>query len=724
MIAVTTDQAEIAGLARALLSERKARQGARRTLEHPVSDPRPAYWDELAGLGWLGVHLPIEFGGAGLGLTELCVVLEELGASLSPGPFLANAIASAVVAAVGTPRQQARFLPGLADGSRNAVVAGGGSLAFDGARLEGISSPGLGSHAADLLILLVGPDLVVSDAAEAAGLHVQAEATLDPTQASATVVARAAAIDAASVVAGGALAARGIGRLLASAQAVGGQRACLEMAVAYAKIRQQFGRSIGTFQAVKHRCADLLVAAELAAAAVWGAARIVDSPDTPMGTEFGYSAAVAATQALPAFLAAAQANIQVHGGIGFTWEHDAHLYLRRAAFLLALSDPGSSAEDVSGAHRDGIAAPAPSLNLPPQAAQTRAEVRRFTQRLADLPDEAARQALILKEGYIQPHWPRPWGRGATALEQLIIDEEFAQIPRPDLGIGTWILETILAAGTPEQIDRWLGRSLRGELVWCQLFSEPEAGSDAAGIATRAVRVDGGWRVTGQKVWTSGGPIADQGLATVRTSSQAAKHRGITVMVVDMHANGVTVRPIRDIAGESRFSEVFLSDVFVPDTDVLGAVGEGWAVARRTLGAERLTLGASASYGMGIDLAGIYRRAAEVAPALRSEVGTVLAEAQALRLLNLRSAQRAVDAVSVAADGHVTKLVQAENVQRRADVALRLLGRQVAVGRGDGEIVARSVLHSRMATIAGGTSEIVRNQIAERVLGLPRDPLLG
>jgi alkylation response protein AidB-like acyl-CoA dehydrogenase len=128
--------------------------------------------------------------------------------------------------------------------------------------------------------------------------------------------------------------------------------------------------------------------------------------------------------------------------------------------------------------------------------------------------------------------------------------------------------------------------------------------------------------------------------------------------------------------------------------------------------------------MGIDLAGIYRRAAEVAPALRSEVGTVLAEAQALRLLNLRSAQRAVDAVSVAADGHVTKLVQAENVQRRADVALRLLGRQVAVGRGDGEIVARSVLHSRMATIAGGTSEIVRNQIAERVLGLPRDPLLG
>ena len=195
------------------------------------------------------------------------------------------------------------------------------------------------------------------------------------------------------------------------------------------------------------------------------------------------------------------------------------------------------------------------------------------------------------------------------------------------------------------------------------------------------------------------------------------------MMIDMHSAGVTVRPIRDITGESRFSEVFLDEVFVPDTDILGAVGDGWGVARRTLGAERLTLGASASYGQGIDLADIYRRAEDVAPGLRSAVGTVLAESQALRLLNLRTAQRAVESASAAADGHVTKLVQAENVQRRADVALRLLGGKVAALREDGKTVALSLLHSRMATIAGGTSEIMRNQIAERVLGLPRDPLI-
>ena len=276
MIAVTTGQGEIADLARGFLSERKALRDARRVLENPGPDPRPSYWVELARLGWLGVHVPSGFGGSGLGLAELCVVLEELGAVLSPGPFLPNVIASAVVTILGTPDQQARFLPGLADGSRNAVVAGGGTLSVNDARLDGVSDPGLGSYTADLVVLLVGPDLVVIDPADVDGLGVHAETTLDPTQPSATVMARAADLDATSLVVGGAQAARALGRLLASAQAVGGQRACLEMAVSYAKMRKQFGRSIGTFQAVKHRCADLLVDVELSRSLVCGALAAVD----------------------------------------------------------------------------------------------------------------------------------------------------------------------------------------------------------------------------------------------------------------------------------------------------------------------------------------------------------------------------------------------------------------------------------------------------------------
>ena len=325
-------------------------------------------------------------------------------------------------------------------------------------------------------------------------------------------------------------------RILASAEAVGVSWAALDMAVEYAKVREQFGRTIGTFQAVKHHAANMLVAAEVATAATWDAAR-ADDLDSAW-----FAAAVAAAHAIKAQVFNAQNNIQLHGGIGFTWEHDAHLYLRRARTLAALmADGGDPLLDVVEGQRSGQAHGA-SFTLPPESEEYRAEAREAAAKVRSLPADQQRDFLV-ESGYLVPHWPEPWGRGADVLEQLVIEEEFADIRRPDMGITGWVALTIAQAGTDDQRERWVEPVLRGQVMWCQLFSEPGAGSDAAAVRTSAKKVDGGWRVTGQKVWTSLAHLCQWGLATVRTDPDAQKHAGVTMMAIDMNAEGVKVNPL-------------------------------------------------------------------------------------------------------------------------------------------------------------------------------------
>jgi alkylation response protein AidB-like acyl-CoA dehydrogenase len=493
-------------------------------------------------------------------------------------------------------------------------------------------------------------------------------------------------------------------------------RACLEMAVEYALAREQFGRVIGSFQAIKHHCAELLVDAELADAAAWDAVR--DGDRSPAEAEL--VAAAATCGALPAYRHAAEMNIQIHGGIGYTWEHDAHLFLRRAAALSAFVDPARAAEDVTRLAGAGVDVQ-PCLELPPEAESYRAEAREFRARHDALPPGERRGALI-DSGYFVPHWPQPWGRGAGAVEQLVIEEELAGVEQPELGIGAWVLLTLVQRARPDQVARWVRPSLEGEMRWCQLFSEPNAGSDAAAIATRAQRVDGGWLVNGQKVWTSGAMTSTMGLATVRTDPDAPKHAGVTTMAIDMRADGVTVRPLREITGETLFNEVFFDDVFVADDDVVGEVNDGWSVARATLGNERVSIGRNRG---GLDL--LYAQdllplAATYAPdndGVRREVGALLAEEHAMASLNLRSVTRAVAGADAGAEGNVTKLLSGEHAQRVADLAMRLAGPAAAAGAEPR--VSRSYLFSRCLTIAGGTSEIVRNVIAERLLRIPSRP---
>jgi hypothetical protein len=718
-IAITDEHQELASTVRGVLTSHKALQAARTLLESE-DEPRPSYWSEMADLGWLGIHLPEGHGGSGAGLLELVVVLDELGRLVAPGPFLPTVLASAVIAQCGNDEQRGRLLPGLADGSTTAAFGlGAPGVKLSGGTLGGDAGAVLCGGAADLFLLRVADDVVIVEAGTS-GLTLTSPANLDPTRRSVAVKAEGVAIAPENVISGAASRALALARTLGAAEAVGGMAACTDYAVAYAQERVQFGRTIGTFQAIKHHCADMLVAAELATAAVYDAARAAhDDAD-----EFELTAAMAATLTFEQAVHSAHMNIQVHGGIGFTWEHDAHLYLRRALVLNALLGSPSDAEDVTALTQKGTTRDV-SLELPPEAETIRVEVRAEAERLGALSGDEQRKALI-ESGLMVPHWPSPWGRQAGAVEQLVIDEELkaAGVKVPGLGITGWNIMTVNQYATPDQVERWVEKTLMGKYVWCQLFSEPDAGSDAAAVKTRGTRVDGGWVVNGQKVWTSGAQYCHLGLATVRTNPDVPKHAGITTMVIDMHAPGVEVRPLRQITGNSDFNEVFFNDVFVPDDDVVGTPDDGWTVARSTLGNERVSIGGgTGGIFPSMDLLDLLRRHGDRVPNAAARVGAILTKDHALKVLNLRRAQRAVAGAGPGPEGNVTKLVLAEHGHDRGALQADLVGSEMAFLVGDGAFAGFTQLATRAMSIAGGTSEITRNQIAERILGLPRDPLI-
>ncbi|MDT5304836.1 MAG: hypothetical protein QOE48_503, partial [Mycobacterium sp.] len=330
-----------------------------------------------------------------------------------------------------------------------------------------------------------------------------------------------------------------------------------------------------------------------------------------------------------------------------------------------------------------------------------------------------RQRLWARSGYLQPHWPAPYGRAADSVEQLIIEDALHGLDKPSLGLGEWVVPTLLQHGSAEQVDRLIWPSLEGELRWCQLFSEPGAGSDAAAVATKAKRVDDGWVVTGQKVWTSDAVNCQRGLATVRTDPNVRKHKGITAMIIDLADPAVQIRPLTEITGETLFNEVFFDDVFVPDRDVVGGVNDGWSVAMAAFGNERVSIGGGSVTMTADALIDLLARHRPDDTGAARDVGALLIEAYTLAALNLRQAARAVFDAGPGIEGNIAKLFGAEHAQRVAELGLRLTSRAILVG--EEAKVVHDYLFSRCLTIAGGTSEIVRNLIAERILGLPRDP---
>lgn len=716
-LAITEEHNDLAASAIGQLQRLGSRAAARAALTEPGSHPREI-WTAGAELGWNGLAIAEEFGGAGFGLAELAVVAEITGRELTPGPFLPTAAAAVVIDRCAPDSVRAQLLPGLADGSTVAALGLNIRVNVETDLTATAEWPAvLGAPDADILVLAAGDDLLIVDA-RAEGITIAPLEALDPTRSIGAVSMHGAEIPADRVLRGATRRARTAFRILAAAEAVGVSWAALEMAVEYAKVREQFGRTIGTFQAVKHHAANMLVAAEQTTAATWAAARSDDLDEAAL------AATVAAAHAIRAQVFNAHNNIHLHGGIGFTWEHDAHLYLRRARTLAALlADGNDPLAELVDAQRAGITQGV-SFSVPPEAEQYRAAAAEAAATVRLLPADQQRDFLV-DSGYMVAHWPKPWGRAADVLEQLVIEEEFRDVEVPDMGITGWVTLTIAQAGTDDQRERWVEPVLRGKVMWCQLFSEPGAGSDAAAVRTSAKKVDGGWRVTGQKVWTSLAQHCQWGLATVRTDPDAPKHAGVTMMAIDMKSPGVQVNPLMGLTGDAHFNEVFFDDVFVPDADVVGDVNKGWLVARATLGNERVSIGGGSGAPTGFTTADLIelldRVPAEVAVCHVHDAGAVIAETLTLPMLNLRRVSRAIAGAEPGPEGNVTKLLLAEQSQRLTELGMALAGVSAVTGQNDQ--LTRAYLGNRAMTIAGGTSEITRNTIAERILGLPRDPLL-
>ncbi len=715
-IAITEDHRALSDTAADFLSKHNVLAAARIALDADA-ERLPEFWSALAALGWLGLHVPEASGGSGYGLEELVVVVEQLGRLLAPGPFVPTVIASATLVAAANSEANAKYLPGLSDGSVVGAFALDDGLELRDGAVHGRLSAVVCAEVANVLLVAVGDDVAVVAIGD--GVTIETPKNLDATRRSSRVTLTGAP---AMILKGARQALVDLSRVVLAAEAVGMARECTERAAEYAKQREQFGRPIAMYQAVKHHCANMLVATELATCAVWDAARA----GIGGGDQLTYTAAVAATLAAPAADECANLNIQVHGGIGFTYEHDAHMYLRRATTLLSLLLPDAASADLTDLTRRGVQR-ARTVDLPPEAEVIRDTVRELASNIKDLSAEAQRDRLI-ETGYVMPHWPKPWGLGAGAVEQLVIEQEFsaAGVKKPAYGITGWVILTLIQHANDDQVARWVPSALTQEVVWCQLFSEPDAGSDAAGVKTKATRTDGGWLVNGQKVWTSGAHIAGRGFATVRTNPDVPKHQGITIVVIDMHAPGVEVRPIKMPTGQSEFNEVFFDNVFVPDDDVVGPIDGGWTVARATLGNESVSIGGGQG---GMSLPG----SAFIAPfdahperliGGTNRIGRYVATEQAMAILNMRSAHRAIAGGGPGPEGNVTKLVLSENGHEAAAILSALSGPDAAYLDGAGAMSGMLVLLHRAMSIAGGTSEIKRNQIAERILGLPRDPLIS
>ncbi|MCL2542255.1 MAG: acyl-CoA dehydrogenase family protein [Nocardioidaceae bacterium] len=346
-----------------------------------------------------------------------------------------------------------------------------------------------------------------------------------------------------------------------------------------------------------------------------------------------------------------------------------------------------------------------------------------------------RQALLYGAGLVGVTWPEEaGGRGGSPMQQAIIDQEMARADVPGLvnliGIGM-CGPTVIYHGSEDQRSRYLERLLRADDIWCQLFSEPASGSDLAALRTKAVQDEqGDWHVDGQKVWTTMAHISDYGILLTRTDPDVAKHRGLTMFVVDMKAPGVTVRPLRQMSGGSDFNEVFFDDVVIPDSERLGEVGDGWRVALTTLMSERLTLGGGGTE-IGVSVDKVARHVADRLPDLpeerqaivRQQLGRSYVATLGIRYTGYRLLTALSQGNLPGPEASAGKLAGTKAAREMADLAVRLLGDDAVYAEssdGSGSWQLAQAGLPGMA-IAGGTNEVLRNIIGERVLGLPPEP---
>nr|WP_028080205.1 acyl-CoA dehydrogenase [Solimonas soli] len=730
-------------------------------------------WQRLAGeLGWCAMPIAEAYGGLGLGPVEMATVLEAMGRRLFCSPYFATvALAATLIAECADEAPRAELLGAIAGGQLRCGVAmpdgewraTAHSLRArrddHGWRLSGTVAAVVDGASADTLLLFALDDGGEAEEPglyavprEANGLRATPLRTWDETRRFASLQLDGVAaqrIDGPGRDPGYARA-LALARLYLAAEGLGIAQQCLDLTVAYVAQRKQFGRAIGSFQAVKHRCAEMMVKVEALRSAVAGTAALAaGAADT---ATLGVECAATRQLAADTVFACAQEAIQLHGGVGFTAEYDVQLYFKRAqASSHWLGRADDLREAIAVACVDRPPWPAAAHDAAPHSddARFRAEVAAWMRehlsgRFAALRhrggpgDEEADPALrkewereLARGGWTCVGWPREaGGRGLPIAQQVIFHEEYARAGGPGrMGhIGEGLIgPTLIQFGTAEQKQRFLPKIVAGEEYWAQGYSEPNAGSDLAAVATRAERqADGSWRVSGQKIWTSLAHESDWIFVLARCEPGSRGNKGLVFLLMPLAQPGITIRPIVQMGGGAEFNEVFFDNAIAEAGHVVGAPGEGWKVAMGLLDVERgvSTLGQQMHFAH--EFALVVDAAKRLGRDRDAQIRQRLAQAWAgLRVMRHNAMRMLADGAQLGLrrEALIYKYYWSNWHRELGKLGADVLGFAADVVSDDPAIrpLQQLFFFSRADTIYAGTNEIQLNLIAERGLGLPREP---
>lgn len=731
---ITIEQEQLAQAVTQFAARHAPIDKTRAALDSIAAGELPTWWEEFTANGFHAVHLPEGAGGQGGTLADTACVIEAAAAALLPGPLLSTVSASAVASLADD--SAATLVADLAGGATAVVVLPEDSrvrAVADGSgwRLTGSIGSTLGLLAAQYVLLAAHAE----DETEmwfalkaGTGLAVEQQRGTDLSTDVGALTLDNYLVDA-PVTGIDTERARCIVAALTASASAGTVRRGVETAVNYIRTREQFGKPVGSFQALQHKAAVLLVNAELASASAWDAVRAIDESIE----QHRLAAAAAALMAICAGPDLMLDALLMFGAIGYTWEHDTHLYWRRATSLAAsLGSTPRWAREAGELARTLKRSTA--INLGDVESEFRAGIAKTLDQALTLQNETptddrrapglaygSQRDLLAEAGLVAPHLPLPWGIAATPIQQVIITEEFDKRPglvRPSLNIAEWILPTILDSGTDSQRERFAWPMLRGTQRWCQLFSEPGAGSDLASLGTRAAKVDGGWLINGHKIWTSSAHVAQFGAMLARTDPDASKHRGISYFLVDMSSPGIEISPIKQASGHFDFNEVFLTDVFIPDDMLVGEPGRGWDLAVATMAVERTAIG---NY-VNIDRSEALRRMADTDgpdhDTILQALGGIEAHTTAIKAMVLRETLRLVQGQGPGPTSSIAKYAMVLLLRRASTATLGLTGRLAMLEDSDPEVI-KPYFDMPSELIGGGTAEIQLTIIASMILGLPR-----